>query len=296
MNRLRRVRATAYPKLTLSLRVHGVRPDGYHEIEALTVSIGQPSDVIEVTAVPHPGGVTFTVEGETAHVPAGMDNLAARAAEDVMLRAGRSGHGVRMVLRKRIPAGAGLGGGSADAAATLVAVRKLLDLDLTDADLLAIATGLGSDVPFCLQGGAAWMRGRGELVEPVSLRPGLGFLVAIPPFRLATPTVYAAWDEMGGPRSDRRVEAFGPVSRFIDVLTNDLEPAAEAVEPGLADFRRALEHATGRPAILAGSGSAYVVPLERGVDPAGLAEGIGRRLRVPVAGARSTSVGVRLGS
>jgi len=296
VNRLSRVRATAYPKLTLSLRVLGRRRDGYHEIEALTVSIGQPSDVIELTAVPHPGGVTFTVEGETEHVPQGMDNLAARAAEDVMLRAGRSGHGVRMILRKRIPAGAGLGGGSADAAATLVAVRTLLELELTDEELLAVAASLGSDVPFCLNGGAAWMRGRGEILEPVALRPGLGFLVAIPPFRLSTPQVYAAWDDLGGPEATRRVEPHGPVARLIGELANDLEPAAEMVEPGLADFRRSLEQAAGRPAILAGSGSAYVVPLERGVDPAELAEGIGRRLRVPVAGARSTAVGVRIGS
>ena len=296
MNRLSRVRATAYPKLTLSLRVLGRRRDGYHEIEALTVSLGQPSDVIELTAVPHPGGVTFTVEGETEHVPQGMDNLAAQAAEDVMLRAGRSGHGVRMILRKRIPAGAGLGGGSADAAATLVAVRTLLELELTDEELLAVAASLGSDVPFCLNGGAAWMRGRGEILEPVALRPGLGFLVAIPPFRLSTPQVYAAWDDLGGPEATRRVEPHGPVARLIGELANDLEPAAEMVEPGLADFRRSLEQAAGRPAILAGSGSAYVVPLERGVDPAELAESIGRRLRVPVAGARSTAVGVRIGS
>lgn len=296
MNRLSRVRASAYPKLTLSLRVLGLRKDGYHEIEALTVSLGQPSDVVELTAVPHPGGVSFEVQGETEHVPTGMDNLAARAAEDAMLRAGRSGHGVKMVLRKRIPAGAGLGGGSADAAATLVAVRTLLELELTDDDLLAIAAKLGSDVPFCLQGGAAWMRGRGEILEPVPLRPGLGFLVAIPPFRLATPLVYKAWDELGGPEATRAVEPQGPVGRLIGVLANDLEPAAEAVEPGLAEFRRALERAAGRPAILAGSGSAYVVPLERGVDPAALAEGIGRKLRVPVAGARSTAVGVRIGS
>jgi 4-diphosphocytidyl-2-C-methyl-D-erythritol kinase len=296
VNRLSRVRATAYPKLTLSLRVLGLRRDGYHEIEALTVSLGQPSDVVEVSAVPHPGGVTFTVEGETEHVPTGMDNLAARAAEDVMLRAGRSGHGVRMVLRKRIPAGAGLGGGSADAAATLVAVRTLLDLELSDDDLHAVATSLGSDVPFCLRGGAAWMRGRGEQLESVNLRAGLGFLVAIPPFRLATPAVYRAWDELGGPEAPRRVEPQPPVARLIGELANDLEPAAEAVEPGLVEFRRALERAASRPAILAGSGSAYVVPLERGVDPVALAEGIGRRLRVPVAGARSASVGVRIGA
>ena len=93
---------------------------------------------------------------------------------------------MKLLLRKRIPAGAGLGGGSADAAATLVAVRKLLVLELTDDELLTVAAGLGSDVPFCFRGGAAWMRGRGEVLEPVTLRTGLLFLVAIPPFRLAT--------------------------------------------------------------------------------------------------------------
>ena len=182
--RLSRVRATAYSKLTLSLRVNGLRDDGYHELEALTVSLGQPHDVVEVTAVPHPGGVTFEAEGEIENVPLGMDNLAARAAEDIMLRAGRSGHGVRLVLRKRIPAGAGLGGGSADAAATLIAVRRLLELALDDDELHTLATRLGSDVPFCVRGGAAWMRGRGERIEPVELPSGLPFLVAIPPFRL----------------------------------------------------------------------------------------------------------------
>lgn len=296
MNRLQRVRATAYAKLTLSLRVLGRRADGYHDIEALTVSIGQPSDVVEVEAVPHPGGVTFAVVGETDHVPTGMDNLAARAAEDVMLRAGRSGHGVLLTLRKRIPAGAGLGGGSADAAATIVAVRTLLDLELSDDELLDVAAGLGSDVPFCIQGGAAWMRGRGEILDPVGLRAGLGFLVAIPPFRLATPTVYAAWDELGGPEATRRVEPQGAVGRLIGALANDLEPAAEAVAPDLAEFRGALERAAGRPALLAGSGSSYVVPLERGVDGEDLATRVARRLRVPVVAARSTSVGVRIGS
>ena len=103
-SRLSRIRATAYAKLTLGLRVVAARPDGYHEIDALAVSIGQPHDIIEIEAVPHPGGVTFDVVGETDHVPTGLDNLAARAAEDLLLRAGRSGHGLVITLRKRIPA------------------------------------------------------------------------------------------------------------------------------------------------------------------------------------------------
>ncbi len=88
------------------------------------------------------------------------------------MRAGRSGHGVRLVVRKQIPAGAGLGGGSADAAAALLAVRKLLDVDVDDAGIAELAAEIGSDVPFCVGGGAAWMRGRGEVIEPVSLPPG----------------------------------------------------------------------------------------------------------------------------
>ncbi len=292
--RLSRVRATAYAKLTLSLRVLGARPDGYHEIEALAVSLGQPHDVIETEAVPHPGGVTFEVVGETEHVPTGMDNLAARAAEDLLLQAGRSGHGLRLTLRKRIPAGAGLGGGSADAAATLVAVRRMLDIDIDDVHLDQLAAGLGSDVPFCLRGGAAWMRGRGEQLELATLPVGLPFLVALPPFRLPTPAVYQAWDELGGPRAERAVEAPPAIAGLLPELSNDLEPAAEAVEPRLGDFRRALEKAARRPAMLTGSGAAYVVPLDGTRDVADLAVRVGRKLHLPVVGAATVSRGVRL--
>ncbi len=81
---------------------------------------------------------------------------------------------------------------------------SLLDVDVDDAGVMALAAQVGSDVPFCVQGGAAWMRGRGEIVEPVSVPTGLAFVVAIPPFRLSTPDVYAAWDELGGPQAEPR--------------------------------------------------------------------------------------------
>src|SRR5262249_2408337 len=117
--RLARVRATAYPKLTLSLRVLGRREDGFHDLDALVVSLGQPHDVIEAYAVPAPGGIQIEIAdgGGVTDVPSDHRNLAFVAAEKLLVRAGRSGHGVRLVLRKQIPVGAGLGGGSADAAA-----------------------------------------------------------------------------------------------------------------------------------------------------------------------------------
>ncbi|MET0276375.1 MAG: 4-(cytidine 5'-diphospho)-2-C-methyl-D-erythritol kinase [Acidimicrobiia bacterium] len=295
--RLARVRATAYPKLTLSLRVTGTRPDGFHDLEALVVSLGNPQDVLEAYAVPAPGGVRVELAGGDAAgegVPTDHTNLAFIAAERLMVRAGRSGHGVRIVLRKRIPAGAGLGGGSADAAAALLAVRKLLDLDVDDAGVMAVAAEVGSDVSFCVRGGTAWMRGRGELIEPLDVQAGMAFLVAIPPFRLSTPAVYAAWDRLGGPRSDRGVPAPRRVASLLPELYNDLEPAAEAIEPRLVEFRTALESTAGRPAILAGSGSAYVVPVNNARDLPHLVDQVGRRLRVPVVGTTSVARGVRI--
>jgi 4-diphosphocytidyl-2-C-methyl-D-erythritol kinase len=290
-----RVRASVYPKLTLSLRVLGRRPDGYHDLEALVVSLGQPHDVLEVYAVPAPGGVQLELAGEPAdEIPSDHRNLAFIAADALLARAGRSGHGVRLVLRKQIPAGAGLGGGSADAAAALLAVRRLLDIDLDDDALLEVAAGIGSDVAFCLRGGAAWIRGRGEQVEPVTMSTGLGFVVAIPPFRLSTPAVYAAWDELRGPRSRRAVPAPPRVAGVLAELSNDLEPAAEAIEPRLVEFRAALESATGRPALLAGSGSAYVVPVPDARRLPQLVEQVRTRLRVAVVGTTSVSRGVRL--
>lgn len=294
--RLGRIRATAYAKLTLALRVSARRDDGYHELEAFTVSVTDPHDVVEAEAVPHPGGITFRLFGDTDDVPDDRGNLSYRAAEDLLLWAGRSGHGVVLSLRKKIPAGAGLGGASADAAATLVALRRMLEVEVDDDRLAQIAATLGSDVPFCLNGGAAWMTGRGEKLAGVDLPTGLPFLVAIPPFRLLTRDVYAAWDKLDGPNAARRVPAPpGPLESILPELLNDLEPAAEAVEPRLAPFRERLEEAARAPAIMAGSGSAYAVPLPSGVEHADLARRVSRKLRAPVVAATTASRGVRLG-
>ena len=200
---------SAPAKLTRSLRVTGVRADGYHLIDAEMVSLDL-ADTLTFS-----DGDALEVHGSTADVPADDDNLVRQALRAV----GRTAH---VVLDKRIPSGAGLGGGSADAAAVLRWAGS------TDLDL---AASLGADVPFCLVGGRARVTGVGEQVAPLPFEP-LTFTLLTPPVHCSTPAVYRAWDDLGGPTAD------GP---------NDLEPAALVVAPELARYRDQLGDATGRP-------------------------------------------------
>jgi 4-diphosphocytidyl-2-C-methyl-D-erythritol kinase len=291
---LGRVRATAFAKLTLSLRVLGRRADAFHDLEALTVPIGQPHDTLEAVAVPDPPGVSLDVVDREHGVPTGEENLALRGAEALLLHAGRAGHGVQLTLRKRIPPARGLGGGSADAAAAMLAVHRLLEVSASARELHELAAELGSDVPFFLAGGAAWMRGRGEVIENAPLRMGIPMLVAIPPFPVATDDVYRAWDELGGPRSSRSIPAPPPIDALTPALVNDLEPAAEKVEPRLPEFRERLENAVGRDALMAGSGSTYVVLADA---PRGLpdrAQEVGKEVEAPVIASATVSRAVRV--
>jgi 4-diphosphocytidyl-2-C-methyl-D-erythritol kinase len=219
------VSALALAKLTLSLRVVGVRKDGYHLLDAEMVTVDL-ADRLEFGD----GDGLEVIGGEGLGIPVGPDNLVARAVHAV----GRRSH-VR--LWKRIPAGAGLGGGSADAAAVLRWAR------CTDLDL---AARLGGDVPFCLVGGWARVGGIGEQVSPLPFDQVADrlFTLLTPPFGVSTPAVYQAWDRLGG------LTAKGP---------NDLEPAAIVVEPRLAEWRDRLGDATGLQPILAGSGSTWFV-------------------------------------
>jgi 4-diphosphocytidyl-2-C-methyl-D-erythritol kinase len=219
------VELVAPAKLTLSLRVTGVRADGFHLIDAEMVTLDL-ADTLELTE--GGDGLDIVDEAGTAFtVPADDDNLVRRALRLV----GRQAH-VR--LTKRIPAGAGLGGGSADAAAVL-RWAGFTDLD--------VAARLGADVAFCVVGGRARVQGIGEVVEPLPFVERTLTLLT-PPFGCSTPAVYRRWDELGGPRST------GP---------NDLEAAALSVEPRLAEWRDRLGDATGQQPVLAGSGSTWFV-------------------------------------
>jgi len=221
---VRAVSLLAPAKLTLSLRITGVRDDGYHLLDAEMVSLDL-ADRLSFSA-----GDALKMTGAGPDVPLGPENLVARALDAV----GRTAH-VR--LHKVIPSGAGLGGGSADAACVL-RWASVSDLSL--------AASLGADVPFCLLGGRARVRGVGEVVEPLPVEElsGRAWTLLTPPLTVPTSAVYRAWDDLGGPT------AAGP---------NDLEPAALVVAPELAVWRDRLGEATGLVPALAGSGGTWFV-------------------------------------
>lgn len=247
------VAMVAPAKLTLTLRVLGTRPDGFHELEALTVCVSAPADRVTIAGAARPG-VSLTVTGTDAGVPTGADNLAVRAARLLL----PPDEGLTLTLTKVTPVGGGLGGGSADAAAVLRALRMRYP---TDPDtVLAAAAELGSDVPVCLHGGPVMMRGRGEVLEPVRVAEDLHLVIATPAFGLSTPAVFRAWDELAGQVRPRTAEVPPAVSALVPELVNDLEPAAERVEPRLAGFRDAMAAVAGTAPMLAGSGSSYWVP------------------------------------
>ena len=233
----RTVERTAPAKLTVSLQVTGVRADGYHLLESEMVTLDladtlviDPDGDSGLDVVPAwPGGTGGWRDLDMG--PAG-DNLVSRA----LAAAGRTAH-VRLV--KRIPPGAGLGGGSADAAAVLRWAG------CTD---LGIATRIGADVPFCMGGGRARVSGIGDEVVPLPFE-ARSYLLLLPPFGIDTAAVYQAWDRLlvAGRLSSRQA------------TSNGLEAAAVEVEPRLTGWKRALEEATGRPAHLAGSGSTWFV-------------------------------------
>jgi 4-diphosphocytidyl-2-C-methyl-D-erythritol kinase len=217
------VTLVAPAKVTTSLRVTGIRDDGYHLIDAEMITVDL-NDTLMVTK----GDALEVIETDSGlTVPASDDNLVRRALRLL-------GRTAAVRLHKAIPAGAGLGGGSADAAAILRWGG------LTDP---AIAASIGADVGFCLIGGRARVTGIGDEVEPLPFVPKTLTLV-IPPFGVSTPAVYQRWDDMGGPVGDHG---------------NDLEPAAVDLVPELARWRTRLNEACGQRPRLAGSGGTWFV-------------------------------------
>jgi 4-diphosphocytidyl-2-C-methyl-D-erythritol kinase len=261
------VTARAPAKVNLQLAVGPERADGYHSLVTLFHAVS----LFDEVTVARAEKTTITVTGEDATaVPANRSNLAWQAASALARATGQRGTSVRIEIRKRIPVAAGLAGGSADAAATLVACNELWQAGLSSADLAELAAGLGSDVPFALVGGTAVGRGRGEQLTPALAAGTYHWALAFGREGLSTAQVYATCDrlraarvaagdqaEPGEPELSHPLMAAlrsGDPEQVGPLLSNDLQPAALSLQP---ELRRTL--AAGREhgalgAVVSGSG------------------------------------------
>lgn len=235
--------AEAFAKVNRSLVVLGRRPDGYHELDTVFQAVGLADRLTFETAG------TLTLDVDDPSVPAGPENLVLRAARALAEAAGVK-PGAAITLEKRIPSGGGLGGGSSDAAVTLLGLSALWGLAPPPGLLEEIGAALGSDVPYFLTGGSARGLGRGERIVPLPDAPPAGVVLVMPPFSLSTPEVFRALGaaEWGEGAAARR-------SSDGDPDRNDLEAPAESLFPALRSVREALSAAGATRARLSGSGS-----------------------------------------
>ena len=252
--------AFAPAKVNLYLHVGALRPDGYHPLSSLMVF----ADIGDRLSARPAAALSLAVEGPMAgHAPPGDDNLVLRAARALAARAGVPEPALALTLDKALPAEAGLGGGSSDAAATLRLVRQALGLSLDDAALEEIAAGLGSDIPACVGGRPAIAEGRGERLRPGPELCPLPAVLARPPVASATGPVYRGFDaDPNGASADppalpARIASPQDAAEVFAGCRNDLEAPAVALQPAigaaLAELRGAPETLLGR---MSGSGSA----------------------------------------
>jgi len=250
----RSARVRAYAKVNLSLKVLGKRPDGFHELRTVFQTIGL-ADTLEVAYTPG-RGLSISLDDPMAL----DDNLAARAARLFAERFKVRG-GLKMKLTKRIPPGAGLGGGSSDAAAVLLALPALTDKKADLPDLMELGAKLGSDVAFFLCGGAALGIGRGEELYPLPEPKSLPLLVLAPKIHVSTPDAYGALNRpaltsLAGPPKLNSFQSFVWQPEFALGAENDFEAAVFQLHPELERWLRKLERSGARVARLSGSGAA----------------------------------------
>jgi len=253
----REITRRAYAKLNVSLRVLGTRDDGFHELESLVL----PVSLYDLVTVHSSDRLTLSVSGETAaQVPVDESNLALVAAGALAEALDHEPTGA-IAIDKRIPVAAGLGGGSADAAATLLALRELWDVEVDDETLLAVAAAVGSDVPALLSGSAVLMTGRGERIEPVTALPTWWTVLPFA-FPVGVADAYAWWD-VDGITSPEPMDLSGAVASgapevLATVLANDLQGPVVIRHPDIGQAIDALVAAGAVGALMSGSGPTVV--------------------------------------
>ncbi len=234
---------TAWAKLNLYLHITAIRENGYHELDSLFVFAG----IGDTLAVEPADSLTLTVDGPfAAAIPADGDNLVVRAARALSPDGSR---GARIRLTKNLPVASGIGGGSADAAATLRALDALWGLELPAVRLERIAEGLGADVPACVRSVPAQVSGIGEILAPAAPLPECWVVLVNPGVAVPTPAVFRRFD--ADVTRFRPAAPLGPVGSAVKLAAalaeraNDLEPPALAMEPVIGDVLALLRKTTG---------------------------------------------------
>jgi 4-diphosphocytidyl-2-C-methyl-D-erythritol kinase len=254
------MQALAPAKINLSLRILGRRSDGFHEIETLISPISLCDD-IKIERRSGKEGIAFRCDDPS--VPKGEENLVVRAAK-VFFEAMKLDVGISIELKKKIPHGAGLGGGSSDAASTLLALNELFETNLSRETLAKMAETIGSDVPFFTFQSAAVCKGRGELVNPVKFRKQLSILLLKPDFGVPTQWTYSHW------RESREIPGVSYAAQELagQTFVNDLERPVFEKFVFLAQLKMwLLKQPEVAAALMSGSGSACFAALRENTDP-----------------------------
>jgi 4-diphosphocytidyl-2-C-methyl-D-erythritol kinase len=252
-------------KINLFLKILGKRPDGYHDIYSLVQTVNL-YDTLTISEIDR--GTELI--GNTTKVPLDSSNIIWKAVE-LLRRLTGFAQGIQINLTKRIPVGAGLGGGSSDAAATLKGVTQLLDLNLSRQQLQQLGATLGSDVPFFFSTGSAIISGRGEMVEEVKIATDYSVFLVVPDFAVSTAEAYAkvkiALTNSSNMPTFNREKMSAELLPLLDQLGNDFERLVTSDHPAVASCMQFLREAGARVVGLSGSGSAFFGLFDRAPDP-----------------------------
>lgn len=253
------MKAKAYAKLNLGLHVLKSRDDGFHDIETVFLKVGW-HDTLHFT-----GSHEISMSCSDPVLPTDERNLCVRAARDLIAKTALQANseiaqGAQISLTKEIPYGAGLGGGSSDAATTLLSLNDLLNAGLTPADLLHLGSELGSDVPFFLGEGIAYGQGRGEVLEVVGEIRALDekhLAIVVPDVRVSTEEAYAGVAPFSEGRADlKSLVSQGSLADWRARLVNDFEPSVMRKYPAISELKKSFYEAGAEYASMSGSGSA----------------------------------------
>lgn len=247
----------AYAKLNLTLEILGKRADGFHDLRSVMQQITLCDDIeIDVET-----GEDWKLECTDETVPCDSANLAWKAAGVFYKTLGKDPQGITIRIHKRIPSQAGLAGGSADAAAVLLALNRHEGNPFSADDLASLGSKIGSDVPFCVMGGTALVGGRGESIQSVASMPDCFYCIAMPDFAMSTAEVYERFDREGSsrePDSHGMVQALeeGDLLRISGYVSNAMEPIVAAQHPKIFEMKAAMLDSGAQGTSMTGSGSA----------------------------------------